>query len=716
MVIPDAYGRLQLKRVSDKQGVRFVRVLYTSRAMEWLNLRNAFIQVLSHFELSEQLSLDFIALSWTYRKNLSIELYQPSKVFKHFVFAELLDESLTCVCMSASRLKPFLDPLTMLEHSDFCKSTCHVRTMNLEIVQHPKLRTALQSGLNHIILRPTDFREAIDSAVNAFQQLFTILNMESFHVSYDDAVAFFRSHCLQALQNAARVNKFGFRFTGPYLFDIHAVKNEMQWLCSHFYISGLDKANNNACFLCIKHIRLQAYQRLMGEDFTPCVSSLSGTWLLPSAVLDSVRDELSIILPESPPVYSELPFLMAVFKQHKLKYRWLTNAHNTIYSNVASLLTSLTMVILESFKGWARKRTSSYRSFLGCDTSIFWIVYSILQVVLNFPSHLHDIYVADVTRCYESIPLQGQDNLLDAVKFVVNIGFKEASSLHPKALNRLWVRINPDGSPRIARWATSQPHSDGWISFTQERIIGLHQWLIDHCFVVLGDRVWHQIRGIPMGFACSPLWCNIYLLSYETRFVQRLARLGRKDLMSKFQFAYRYIDDLCWLNVKNPQVFLDPLQPRSDNNPFWVYPLHILDIKPEVSRFDPELPTRGLSAHFMNLSVEVNVNDSSKFTLCKYDKRRTLPFKYTQFIKFHSNRPVRQSYNIILSQVLPILYTSNTHAAALEEIEALIRTLRTNGFQDRRLRSSVIHWLRSGTFPLTKVDTQGIAAALAILL
>ena len=301
----------------------------------------------------------------------------------------------------------------------------------------------------------------MDLAINAFQQLFTILNLESFHVSFDDVVAFFRSHYLLTLQNAAHVNKFGLRFTGPYLFDIRAVKNEMQWLCSYFYVSRLDKANNNAYFLCIKHIRLQAYQRLMGEDFTPWVSSLTGSGLLPTAVLDSVRDELLVILPESPPVYTALPFLMAVFKQYKFKYRWLTNAHNTIYTNVASLLTSLTMVILESFKGWARKRAVSYRNFLGCNTSVFWIVDSILQVALNFPSHLYDIYVANVTRCYESIPLQRQDNLLDAIKFIVIIGFKEASSLHPKALNELWVRINLDGSLRTARWATSQPHSDG---------------------------------------------------------------------------------------------------------------------------------------------------------------------------------------------------------------------------------------------------------------
>ena len=165
VVTPDAFGRLKLSRISDKGGVRFVHVLYTSRAMEWLNLRKAFHQVLLHFALTEHVSLDSVAISWSYRKNLSKTLYQPSKVFKHFSFADL---SASCVCMFALRLKPFLDPLIAHEHSDFCDSLCHVRTMNLEIIQHPKLRATLRNDLNHIPIRPTDFGETLDAATDAF--------------------------------------------------------------------------------------------------------------------------------------------------------------------------------------------------------------------------------------------------------------------------------------------------------------------------------------------------------------------------------------------------------------------------------------------------------------------------------------------------------------------------------------------------------------------
>lgn len=112
------------------------------------------------------------------------------------------------------------------------------------------------------------------------------------------------------------------------------------------------------------------------------------------------------------------------------------------------------------------------------------------------------------------------------------------------------------------------PKSGQWVEISQDRLIKLQHWLIHNCYVLLGDRVWKQGTGIPMGFSCSPIWCNIYLLSYEVRFIQRLAALGRVDIMAKFLHAFRYIDDICWINVGNPHVFLSPDEPRIASNPY----------------------------------------------------------------------------------------------------------------------------------------------------
>lgn len=134
--------------------------------------------------------------------------------------------------------------------------------------------------------------------------------------------------------------------------------------------------------------------------------------------------DLSKLLPECLPPYQALPYLMATYKQHKAKYRWLTNAHNTVFSNIALLLTITSNLILESVKIWAHTKVSNYENFLQVDTSIFWLVNSIIDTTLNLPSSMHDIYVADISRCYETIPLNGSDNLFQAISFIVTIAFK----------------------------------------------------------------------------------------------------------------------------------------------------------------------------------------------------------------------------------------------------------------------------------------------------
>jgi hypothetical protein len=83
--------------------------------------------------------------------------------------------------------------------------------------------------------------------------------------------------------------------------------------------------------------------------------------------------------------------------------------------------------------------------------------------------------VADITRCYESIPLQGLDNLLDTISFITRIAFQHVASSHPRSIVALWVRIGTDRVPACARWATSQPSTTNWFALEAHtsRKIGL---------------------------------------------------------------------------------------------------------------------------------------------------------------------------------------------------------------------------------------------------
>ena len=384
---------------------------------------------------------------------------------------------------------------------------------------------------------------------------------------------------------------------------------------------------------------------------------------------------------------------MAIYKFHKKKYRWISNAFGSIYVNIATLLTISTMSILEEVKEWAHTHVEGYKRFLKADTSLYWIIGSIIDFTLNVPDKINNIYVADITRCFESTPVLGQDTLYEAIEFITSLGVSNMKRKFPKYEQLLKVKINDKGITLRAIWAPSAPRHGNWLSLTITKFLMLHKWLTTNCFVRLRDRVWKQILGIPMGFSCSPLWCNLYLLLYEIKFIQRLVRLRKADIMSKFKFAFRYVDDLCWLNVGDAGIFLDPTQPRVPDNPFWIYPLDIIEIKPEVSQFSQISPKNSIVAHFMNAFIHACEETSGQYVMRKFHKRRDLPFTYTQFIMFKSNRPIKQAYNVVISQTVPILYLSNNAFVAAQEVFALFTTLSSNRFRIQKLKQTVILFL-----------------------
>ena len=60
-----------------------------------------------------------------------------------------------------------------------------------------------------------------------------------------------------------------------------------------------------------------------------------------------------------------------------------------------------------------------------------------------------------------------------------------------------------------------------------------------------------------MGTNCAPLLADLFLYSYENRFLDNMIRSGNMRLARSFNLCYRYIDDLIVFNNKK---FLDYLK------------------------------------------------------------------------------------------------------------------------------------------------------------
>jgi len=72
--------------------------------------------------------------------------------------------------------------------------------------------------------------------------------------------------------------------------------------------------------------------------------------------------------------------------------------------------------------------------------------------------------------------------------------------------------------------------------------------LVDNTYVTIGNTVFQQIIGIPMGTDCAPYLANLFLFAYEFDFLN--STLKQKDFTTLYEFnkCYRYIDDLLAIN------------------------------------------------------------------------------------------------------------------------------------------------------------------------
>ena len=82
------------------------------------------------------------------------------------------------------------------------------------------------------------------------------------------------------------------------------------------------------------------------------------------------------------------------------------------------------------------------------------------------------------------------------------------------------------------------------------------EFLVDNIFVVSAGKAFQQIIGIPMGTNCAPLLADIFLYSYKAEFIQTLLSIGRKRLAFQFNFIYRYIDDVLYINNPDFENYL----------------------------------------------------------------------------------------------------------------------------------------------------------------
>ena len=136
-------------------------------------------------------------------------------------------------------------------------------------------------------------------------------------------------------------------------------------------------------------------------------------------------------------------------------------------------------------------------------------------------------------------------------------------------------------------------HSDSKRKYIKEDIIKMLEFLVDNISVEFAGKVFQQIVGIPIGANCAPLLVDIFRYSYEAEFIQSWLSAGRKRLVSKFNFIYRYVDDVLSINNQDFENYLGQMYPpeleikdKTESNTF----VPLLDLLLSIGR-DGQLHT-----------------------------------------------------------------------------------------------------------------------------
>ena len=160
---------------------------------------------------------------------------------------------------------------------------------------------------------------------------------------------------------------------------------------------------------------------------------------------------------------------------------------------------------------------------------------------------------------------------------------------------------------------------------------------------MFGEHIFQQTVGIPMGTNCVPLLADLFLYSYESKFIQSLLRSDKKTTAKSFNFTYRYIDGV--LSLNNP-TFGDYLEV--------IYPTE-LDVKDTTESI--------YSASYLDIQLEFDIQ--GKLNLKRYDKLDDFNFPVVNFPFLSSNIPASPAYGVYVSQLIRYARASSEYRSFL---------------------------------------------------
>ena len=300
-----------------------------------------------------------------------------------------------------------------------------------------------------------------------------------------------------------------------------------------------------------------------------------------------------------------------------------------------------------------------------------WILKNSQSLLQSLKSNHINIYknisTWDFSTLYTTIP---HSDLLDRIKKLIRLLFHKNDNQ-----NLLVNERNAFFSPN---------DKDNYLSFSCQKFCELLDFLIGNIYVKLGDEIFRQILGIPMGTNCAPLLANLYLFSYEYDFIMDLKQQNKLHLARKFNLSFRYIDDL--ISVGNPN-FASSIG--------IIYPKE-LELKETTESVN--------SCSYLDLFLFKDDKDRLKSKI--YDKRDDFSFHIVNYPFLDSNIPVRPAYGVYVSRLVCFARACSDMSDFIKRHSLLVNKLVTQGYKVKVLRKQFSNFFQNHSDLLRHYDIQ----------
>ena len=537
------------------------------------------------------LALPSVAIHTSSRASIGSRLFNYNETVENF---SNLD-NVSCVCS---------------EYCNFVNNDCgHVVTGDVTIFSNEDLREILLKGPKFRERARLDFDRAkktiLDNLENfikgwADKEHFNTSCFEGWKYKFIELLE--SSFCNLKLKYRTRVRKC------DSIFDDPSASEELNFFHKHFVLCPVDKASKNIAIICKEYYMNTLMHECLNNTLSYCKIENISIDDICTGIKDFMND-MKINVGNGDNT-NRLPHIVLFPKFHKpkLSQRFVVSYANCTIKPLASQITLGLKAVY--------KKVISYSNMIFKVTGINrnWIIDNNNPLLNCFTNtdFARNIQTYDFSTLYTNLD---HSDIKTALSSVIKLMFKHAKCKFISIYSKSFAWVN---KPR-----------DTTFSFDENSLIEAVNFLIDNCYFTMGNQVFRQVIGVPIGVDPGPYIANLTLWYYENGYLEKLYK---RDYFSARMMGktFRLIDDISSVN--------------SDG----VFGQHVGNIYPASLTLNKE-NEEDSSANVLDLKVDII---DGKFKVKVYDKRDDFPFHIVQFSGKGSNVPRSTVLGVFLSQII----------------------------------------------------------------